>query len=221
MRWLAEKSTAHLHADLIFGLPGETLESFGKGFDTLWALGPHEIQVGILKRLRGTPIARHTQEWGMVYDAQPPYTVQSTADVPQPTMQAFTRFARFWDLIANSGRFARTLPLLLENSPFDNFWQFSQWLWAQHGKTAGWSPDALVDAMHDFLVGQRGMASEPVRAALLADYTASGAHVQPKVLQGLLPPVDKARQVRRHGPQRQQRHVLSGAIPPEAGKNFG
>ena len=43
----------HLHADLIVGLPGETLESFAAGFDRLVALGPQEIQVGILKRLRG------------------------------------------------------------------------------------------------------------------------------------------------------------------------
>lgn len=221
LRWLAQQSSAHLHADLIFGLPGETLESFGQGFDTLWSLGPHEIQVGILKRLRGTPIARHTEAWGMVYDGEPPYTVQSTAAVSAQTMQAFTRFARYWDLVANSGRFARTLPLLLGDSPFQNFWLFSQWLWAQHEKTAGWSPDALVDALYDFLVDQRGMASEPVRAALLADYGASGAHVQPKVLQGLLPPVDKSRQTRRHGPQRQQRHVDGGAISPEAGKNLG
>jgi radical SAM superfamily enzyme YgiQ (UPF0313 family) len=220
VRWLAQQSTAHLHADLIFGLPGETLESFGQGFDTLWALGPHEIQVGILKRLRGTPIARHTDAWAMVYDAQPPYTVQSTADVPAQTMAEFTRFARFWDLVANSGRFARTLPQLLGSNPFAGFWQFSAWLWAQHGKTAGWSPDALVDALYDYLVLERGLAADTVRATLLADYAASGAHVQPRVLQGLLPPVDKARQVRRHGPQRQQRHAAT-AVEAGPDENLG
>ena len=221
LRWLVQQSHAHLHADLIFGLPGETLESFAEGFDALWALGPHEIQVGILKRLRGTPIARHTEAWGMNYDPQPPYTVQSTADVPPAQMQAFTRFARFWDLIANSGRFGRSLPLLLGEQPFSNFWQFSQWLWTLYGKTAGWSPDGLVDALHDYLVLQRGLSMEVVRAALLADYAASGAHVQPRVLRGLLPPVDKARQVRRHGPQRQQRHVATGAGDGGVDRNLG
>jgi hypothetical protein len=202
-----QHSHAHLHADLIFGLPGETLASFAQGFDTLWALGPHEIQVGILKRLRGTPIARHTQEWGMVYDPLPPYTVQATADVPVDVMQAFTRFARFWDLVANSGRFARTLPLLLGDAPFAHFWQFSETLWAAHAKTVGWTPDALVDALYTHLVQDRALDADTVRAALLADYAASGAHVQPRVLQGLLPPVDKSRPTRRGGAQRQQRHV--------------
>src|SRR2546427_6775271 len=41
------------------GLPGETLDSFAAGFDRLVGLGPQEIQVGLLKRLRGTPIVRH------------------------------------------------------------------------------------------------------------------------------------------------------------------
>ena len=33
LRWLIEHSNAHLHTDLIFGLPGETIESFAKGFE--------------------------------------------------------------------------------------------------------------------------------------------------------------------------------------------
>ena len=40
--------------------------TFARGFDALWAMGPHEIQVGILKRLRGTPIVRHDDAHGMV-----------------------------------------------------------------------------------------------------------------------------------------------------------
>ena len=41
---------------VIFGLPGETLASFAAGFDRLYSLRPHEIQLGLLKRLRGTPM---------------------------------------------------------------------------------------------------------------------------------------------------------------------
>ena len=54
-RFLRHHTRVHIHADLIVGLPGETMASFGAGFDQLIALGPQEIQVGILKRLRGTP----------------------------------------------------------------------------------------------------------------------------------------------------------------------
>lgn len=55
-RFLRDQTGVHIHADLIVGLPGESLESFGRGFDQLVGLRPQEIQVGILKRLRGTPI---------------------------------------------------------------------------------------------------------------------------------------------------------------------
>ena len=65
--WLHRHSNAHIHADLIFGLPGETLETFASGFDQLVKLQPDEIQLGTLKRLRGSPIIRHTQSYGMCY----------------------------------------------------------------------------------------------------------------------------------------------------------
>jgi radical SAM superfamily enzyme YgiQ (UPF0313 family) len=58
-RFLRKSTGVHVHADLIAGLPGETFASFACGFDRMIALEPQEIQVGILKRLRGTPIVRH------------------------------------------------------------------------------------------------------------------------------------------------------------------
>ena len=48
IRWLCEHSHAHLHVDLIAGLPGEDVASFALGFDKLVALKPHEIQFCIL-----------------------------------------------------------------------------------------------------------------------------------------------------------------------------
>jgi coproporphyrinogen III oxidase-like Fe-S oxidoreductase len=87
LRWLLTHSQAHLHTDLIFGLPGESWASFAAGFDRLYALGPHEIQLGLLKRLRGTPIARHTQAHGMVYDSAPPYSVQQTGALSAEEVQ--------------------------------------------------------------------------------------------------------------------------------------
>ena len=188
LHWLVNESNAHLHTDLIFGLPGETLASFALGFDRLHALKPHEIQLGILKRLRGTPIARHTLEFGMVYDALPPYTVQQTGAVSAADMQRFTRLARYWDLVANSGRFARTLALLLQGkSAFQAFLDFADWLWQSTEMTSRLTPEALVDALFEHLSAHRHLPAALVRQALLADYVASGARANPKALQGLLP----------------------------------
>jgi radical SAM superfamily enzyme YgiQ (UPF0313 family) len=194
--WLVTQSKAHVHADLIFGLPGETLESFALGFNKLHATGVHEIQLGILKRLRGTPIARHTVEHGMVYDALPPYQIQQTKVVSAADMQRFVHLARYWDLVANSGRFGGAMALLLNvesplNSPFLAFMTFSDWLWEASpktkGKTSGITPENLVDALHAFLIDVRKFDIARVTKTLLADYIASGARARPDVLRSLIP----------------------------------
>ncbi|GAB2879143.1 B12-binding domain-containing radical SAM protein [Uliginosibacterium flavum] len=186
LHWLMTESHAHLHTDLIFGLPGETLASFAEGFDRLYAIGPHEIQLGILKHLRGTPMARHTAEFGMVYDADAPYIVQQTGVVDEATMLRFKRLARYWDLLANSGRFKQSLALLmLGPSAFQAFMNFSDWLWESSGKTSGLTPEMLLDALFAYLTGVCAHELEAIRQILLADYVASGARSNPACLQGL------------------------------------
>ena len=187
LRWLINASNAHLHTDLIFGLPGETIDSFAKGFDRLLAIGPQEIQLGILKRLRGTPIARHTASFEMVYDDQPPYVVRQTKDLDALALQRFTRMAKYWDLVANSGRFKLSLPLLLKpaaphNSSFWSFMNFSDDLWQRTSKTYGLTPEALVDAVFLYLTEILGLPVETARASLLQDYVASGARARPNCL---------------------------------------
>jgi hypothetical protein len=219
LRWLVGQSNVHLHADLIFGLPGETLESFASGFDRLYALAPHEIQLGLLKRLRGTPLARHTAAYGMVYDSNPPYTVQQTGVLDSATLQRFTRFSRYWDKVANSGRFKQTLLLLLGDgaqtaaharggvpSAFYAFLDFADWLWQHTGTSHHLSPEILVDALFEYLCTQCGLAAQTVQAPLLADYVASGARSNPRALQGLLPKRATPLSTTRALAQRQERH---------------
>ncbi|MCW7539559.1 radical SAM protein [Aquabacterium sp. A7-Y] len=209
LRWLAKQSPAHVHADLIFGLPGETLESFAAGFDRLVALGPHEIQVGVLKRLRGTPIVRHTETHRMVYDPEPPYAILQTDVADFATVQRMTRFARYWDLVANAGRLPRCLALLLgEARPFERFMAFSDALWAGTGKTHQIGFEPLVDALHDHLRDTLRLPADVVLQAVQEDYRASGARGKPSCLaqaavQLAARPSDKPLSVR------QQRHLNS------------
>ncbi|MGE0081363.1 MAG: DUF4080 domain-containing protein [Thiohalomonadaceae bacterium] len=204
--WLREHTHAHLHADLIIGLPGEDLASFAAGFDRLWALHPHEIQVGMLKRLRGAPIARHTEAFGLRFDPHPPYTVLATAHIDFATMQRLARFARYWDLVGNSGRFARTLPLLLGAAPFDNFLAFSDWLWADTGQTSRIALPRLFERLHAFLTA-RGDAPETVLAALAADCAVHGPKGCPAFLHPHLAALNKESKPQRAAPERQARHL--------------
>ena len=80
-KYLREQTQVHSHADLIVGLPGEDLQSFANGFNRLVELDPDEIQVGLLKRLKGTPIIRHDSTWQMLYQEHPPYQILSTKTI--------------------------------------------------------------------------------------------------------------------------------------------
>lgn len=169
IRWLCTQSQAHLHVDLIAGLPGEDIASFARGFDQLVGLGAHEIQFGILKRLRGTPIIRHTDPYRMVYDPYPPYTVLATSLIDFPTMQRLVRFARYWDLVANSGRFANTVRELLGARPFENFMAFSDWIYTKTDATHRIALERLAKLVAEWLV-VTGMPQEQASALVASDY---------------------------------------------------
>ncbi len=152
IRRLRRETAAYLHADLIIGLPGEDLAGFAAGFDRLLALDPHEIQVGILKRLRGAPIARHDKEWGMVYSPYPPYELRENKLLVFFTMQRLRRFAHYWDLISNSGVFAETAKLICSGpGAFNNFTDLSDWLYAQTRQTHSISRSRLRELLRTYL----------------------------------------------------------------------
>ena len=171
-RFLREETGVHIHADLIVGLPGEGIESFGRGFDRLVRLGPQEIQIGILKRLRGTPIVRHDEEYRMIYAPHPPYEILSTREIPFADMQRMRRFARYWDIIANSGHFTATLKLLWQNaaSPFAEFLRFSDWLHTTLRRTHQIALHVIAQVLFDYLTEERGMDHELTASTLEADW---------------------------------------------------
>ncbi len=190
IRWLCEHSHAHLHVDLIAGLPGEDVASFARGFDQLVALKPHEIQFGILKRLRGTPIIRHTEAYGMVFDPYPPYTILATRDIDFGTMLRLVRFARYWDLVANSGRFVNTIAAMLGDAPFANFMAFSDWIYGKTDATHRIALDRLAALVTQWLQ-VRGMGKDAAQALVGSDYAGD----KPKAAAA--------------APQRQARHLAA------------
>ena len=182
LAWLRRNTHAYLHADLIAGLPGEELASFAAGFDRLAALDPHEIQVGVLKRLRGAPLDRHTALFDCRYNPHPPYNLLCSTTLDFATMRRLERFARYWDLIGNSGRFPQTRPLLLGDQPFDRFMRLSDWLFATTGQTHRFALERLFDLLYRGLVEILSVAEPAARAALATDYQASGAKGGPAFL---------------------------------------
>jgi hypothetical protein len=233
-RFLRSQTGVHIHADLIAGLPGETLESFAAGFDRLIALGPQEIQVGILKRLRGTPIVRHDAEWQMIYNPHPPYEILQNKLIDFATMQRLRRFARYWDLVGNSGNFVGTTPLIWNNvaqashlpgpvrkenlagetpaphSPFHAFLRFSEWLHARTGRTDSIALVRLMELLFEFLTGELRLDLKLVAEILWRDYRCGGRHDKPGFLKPFLPAekVIPMRKTKSALPKRQARHSV-------------
>lgn len=207
-RFLKEETGVHVHADLIVGLPGEDLSSFGRGFDRLLGMGPAEIQVGMLKRLRGTPIIRHDAAWGMVYAPQPPYEVQQTKVLPEADIHRLRRFAKYWDLVHNSGNFRNTANAVLTQgaSPFTSFLALSDWLHAQFGRTHSLPLEVLAEALLRYLVSG-GVPADKAGPLVLGDYLRPGPRPVPLAFRPYAAALPIASSPSGLVPRRQARHL--------------
>ncbi|WP_395753918.1 DUF4080 domain-containing protein [Prosthecobacter sp.] len=172
LHFLREQTGIHVHADLIVGLPGEDVASFGRGFDRLVKMGPQEIQVGILKRLRGTPIVRHDAEYEMKYSPVPPYEMLENRDIPFVEMQRMRRFARYWDMVANSGNFTAVLELLWQQneSPFVAFMSFAESLYKKLKRTHQIALPVLAQSLFDYLTQECGVPIELAASTMMQDW---------------------------------------------------
>ena len=182
LQWIRDNTQAYIHADLIFGLPGESIDSFAQSFNTLYQLKPHEIQVGILKRLKGSPIIRHTQEHQLVFNPNPPFSILSSDTIDYQSVQRVNRFARYWDLIGNSGRFKNTLGLLLGENPFAEFATLTDGLFLRSGQTHKISLLRLYDFVFEIGVEDLLLDQEGLRDAINADFQKSGLKSTPVCL---------------------------------------
>ncbi|MCL1815327.1 MAG: radical SAM protein [Treponema sp.] len=153
LRFLRKNTNAILHVDLIAGLPGEDLDSFGRGFDRLWmALSgggnnagknkmPFEIQPGILKILPGTPMYVMLKDGSFpaICSKTAPYEVIETRCLPVSDMEKIKNFARFWEIIVNRRAFPVLLSRIVPSGTpvFHRFMKLSKKFFDRFGKNWG------------------------------------------------------------------------------------
>ena len=108
----------HVHCDLIFGLPGETLDDTLKSFEEVCALHPHKLQLGFLKFLPGAPIRNLIERHRYQFQSTPPYEFISNADLSANQVIYLKKFEEVFDLFYNSKRFHFSIrQLFREHSP--------------------------------------------------------------------------------------------------------
>lgn len=213
LAFLTRETGVHIHADLIAGLPGETWESFGQGFDRVAEMRPHEIQVGILKRLKGTPIIRHDQSWQMLYEDHPPFQVLQTRSLSFELLQKISRFAQFWDLIGNSGNFTYTTDWLRRRavesgeSFFASFFALSEFLSARHPQGNGVALLNLLESVWIYFTEYLRLDLSEARSLLVSDYSGSVKRDIPRFLrEDLKKSTPEVFLVRSSLPKRQAKH---------------
>lgn len=147
LRYIIEQTGAEIHADLVAGIPHSTFQTFETDFNKLYAIHPHELQIGILKKLRGAPIKRHDDEFAMIYSQYPPYEIMQNKDMSYEELQIIKHLARFFDLYYNSRRFPQIYTILPD---FKSWVDFSQYIWNNYRQTHKISLKRQQEILEDY-----------------------------------------------------------------------
>ncbi len=182
LRFLTRHTGAVVHADLIFGLPGEDEASFTQGFDTLVeACDPPELQVNLLKGLPGTRLAREADQLGLTFNPAPPYELLRSDAMGFETLLRLQRFARCWELVHNRGRFphaATALRAASGSETFRTYQALADRIHAEEGRLFAIGLPRLARHLRDHLAEARGLDAREADRLIAADLNGADPSVK-------------------------------------------
>ena len=103
MRILEEEGLLY-GLDLIYGLPGDSLEGFKSSLDYALALGPNHLDIFRLAVLPGTELRDRAAELGLAHEDEPPYLVRSAPGFPASDLDRAEALAEACEHYYNKGR---------------------------------------------------------------------------------------------------------------------
>ena len=176
---LAARDTIHLHLDLILGLPHENRESFARSFADVFALGPHYIQMGLLKILPDAPISRSIEEYGLVVCENPPYEILANRWLDRSELEDLYWFGECVEAFYNN-RFFRSLWKYLRRTE-ENIFTFFESLLALCRRKGFFDLASTQELMSSLLleVTRSRPDKELVRELLIFDWLRCGHHFLP------------------------------------------
>lgn len=150
------QAKAQLHVDLIFGLPGEDEKSFARGFNEIVTkFDPPELQVNLLKKLPGTPLARREEFNDLRFNPNPPYELLESDVLNFQDINRLQRFARTWELVHNRAlcpEAARAIWQSPNAHPFQQYMALSAKIFGQEGRLHAIGAKRLKQHVADFLI---------------------------------------------------------------------
>jgi len=154
--------------DLIYGLPGDSLQGFCESLDFALGLVPNHLDVFRLSVLPGTRLAETAAGLHLLHEAHNPYRVLASPTFSPDDMQQAGRIAHACDILYNRGKAVPWFGMLMEPlalSPSEVFAAFADWL----DIPAGLKPIEAQRAFFQSLFEARGDA---LLGALAADVIA-------------------------------------------------
>ncbi|MFO7937237.1 MAG: radical SAM protein [Kiritimatiellia bacterium] len=137
LKFLVDETGADVHADLIFGLPGESEKSFAAGFNKLINIcNPPTVQVNLLKALPGTELSGKADSCKLKFNPEPPYELLASDQMDFATLNRIQRFARCWELIHNRDKFNdETVKLMkLSQDVYGTFTRLAEHIYRAEGR---------------------------------------------------------------------------------------
>ena len=122
------------------------------------------------------------------------------------TIQRLSRFARYWELVGNSGRFKQSRELILGSEPFARFLSFTDWVFTTTGQTYEIAQDRLFDLVFTWLTEVGNETWKEAYAAIEADFISSRIRSIPKCLQSEIAKVKPSVAKSKPTASRQLRH---------------
>ena len=97
LKILCSLTNIEIHADLIAGLPDQTIESVFQDTRIIIEIMPSELQLEILKILNGTPISEQVDKAGFFFLNHPPYGVIKTPSMSYFDILTIKRLSKIID----------------------------------------------------------------------------------------------------------------------------
>lgn len=119
----------HQHLDLIAGLPYEDYFSFQKSFNDVYRMKPDQLQLGFLKVLKGSPMQKMAEEYGIVYQSKAPYEVLFTRWISYEEVRRLKMVEEMVERFYNSMQFTAAVQYLVPfwSSPFSFYDELGQY----------------------------------------------------------------------------------------------
>jgi len=150
LRVIREKGNVHIHADLIAGLPFEDYRSFGRSFDDVYSIKPHQLQLGFLKFLKGTELRKQAEALGYVYRDYEPYEILAGKYISGDELMKLKGIAEIVERYYNSGRFSFTLDYVISRY-FDSAFAFYESFYEYLNENGCWGTSLSVKDQYEVL----------------------------------------------------------------------